>query len=89
MREVNVADITSAIAEMCMDANFNLGEDVLNAFKSALETETSPTGKNVLEQLITNADIAKTEQVPMCQDTGYAVIFVELGQEVSLVGGDL
>ena len=89
MREVNVAEITSAIAEMCMDANFNLGEDVLNAFKSALETETSPIGKSVLEQLITNAEIANAEQVPMCQDTGYAVIFVELGQEVSLVGGDL
>jgi fumarate hydratase subunit alpha len=89
MRQVNVAEITAAIAELCMDANYNLGEDVYNAFKDALEKETSPTGKNVLEQLIINADIAREEQVPMCQDTGYAVVFVELGQDVQLVGGDL
>ncbi len=89
MREVNVAEITSALAQLCMDANFNLGEDVLNSFKTALEQETSPTGKIVLQELITNAAIAKDEQVPMCQDTGYAVIFVELGQDVKLVGGDL
>lgn len=89
MREVNVADITAAIAELSMDANYNLGDDVLKAFNDALEAETSPTGKNVLEQLIDNAKIARDEQVPMCQDTGYAVIFVELGQDVQLVGGDL
>lgn len=89
MREVNVAVITDAIAELSMDANYNLGDDVLQSFKDALEKETSPTGKNVLEQLIDNAKIAKDEQVPMCQDTGYAVIFVELGQDVTLVGGDL
>ncbi|MDW7650163.1 MAG: fumarate hydratase [Bacillota bacterium] len=89
MREINVAEITAAIAELSMDANYNLGDDVYNAFQEALKKETSPTGKNVLEQLITNAQIAKEEQVPMCQDTGYAVIFVELGQDVHLVGGDL
>jgi fumarate hydratase subunit alpha len=89
MREVNVAEITSALAELCMDANFNLGDDVLNAFHNALKTETSPTGKNVLEELLSNAEIARSEQVPMCQDTGFAVIFVELGQDVRLVGGDL
>jgi fumarate hydratase subunit alpha len=89
MREVNVAEITSAIADLCMDANFNLGEDVFNSFKTALENETSPTGKTVLRELITNAEIARNEQVPMCQDTGFAVVFVELGQDVRLVGGDL
>lgn len=89
MREVNVAEITAAIAELSMEANFSLGEDVYAAFRKALETETSPTGKNVLEQLSVNADIAKEEQVPMCQDTGFAVIFVELGQDVHLVGGNL
>ena len=89
MREINVAEITAAIAELSIDANYNLGDDVYNAFQEALKTETSPTGKNVLEQLIANAQIAKEEQVPMCQDTGYAVIFVELGQDVHLVGGDL
>jgi fumarate hydratase subunit alpha len=89
MREVNVADISAAIAELSMDANYNLGDDVYKAFYDALEKETSPTGKNILEQMIANANIAKEEQVPMCQDTGYAVIFVELGQDVHLVGGDL
>jgi fumarate hydratase subunit alpha len=89
MREVNVAEITAAIAELSMDANYNLGDDVYNAIKDAVDKETSPVGKSVLEQLITNAEIAKEEQVPMCQDTGYAVIFVELGQDVRLVGGDL
>jgi fumarate hydratase subunit alpha len=89
MREINVAEITGAIAEICMDANFYLGEDVLNSFKSALENEPSPTGRNVLQELIVNAEIASNEQVPMCQDTGFAVIFVELGQDVRLVGGDL
>jgi fumarate hydratase subunit alpha len=89
MREVNVAEITTAIAELSKDANYNLGDDVNKAFREALEKETSPTGKNVLEQLIVNAEIARDEQVPMCQDTGYAVIFVELGQDVHLVGGDL
>lgn len=89
MREVNVAEITSALAELCMDANFNLGDDVLNAFHNSLKTETSPTGKNVLEELLSNAEIARSEQVPMCQDTGFAVIFMELGQDVRLVGGDL
>ena len=70
MRAVNVAEITAAIAELSMDANYNLGDDVYNAFKDALDKETSPVGKSVLEQLITNAEIAKEEQVPMCQDTG-------------------
>lgn len=89
MRELRVAVITAAIAELSMDANYNLGDDVYHAFKSALATETSSVGKNVLDQLIVNAEIAKEEQVPICQDTGYAVIFVELGQDVHLVGGDL
>lgn len=89
MREVHVSEITKAVAELCMDANYNLGEDVLNAFKQALEKEESPTGKTVLQELITNAGIAAEEQVPMCQDTGFAVVFVELGQDVHLVGGNL
>lgn len=89
MREIDVAEITAAIAELSMDANYNLGEDVLKAFHDALEAEASPIGKSVYEQLIENAKIAREEQVPMCQDTGYAVVFVELGQDVRLVGGDL
>jgi len=89
MREVNVAVIATAIAELSMDANYNLGDDVYSAFKEALVAETSPVGKSVLAELIENAKIAREEQVPLCQDTGYAVVFVELGQDVLLVGGDL
>lgn len=89
MREVHVDKVSELIREMCIDSNYNLGDDVVTAFKQALETEESPTGKNVLEQLIENAKIAREEEVPMCQDTGFAVIFVEVGQDVTFVGGDV
>ena len=89
MREVRVDEIRQVIKEMCIDANYNLGEDVMRAFKKALDTEESAAGKDAMEQLIENANIAREEQVPMCQDTGFAVIFADIGQEVSLVGGDL
>ena len=89
MREIDVTQITAAIAKMCLDANFNLGEDVLTSIQGALQAEPSPTGRNALEQVLVNAEIARDEQVPMCQDTGSAVVFVELGQDVHLVGGDL
>ncbi|SDC57274.1 MULTISPECIES: fumarate hydratase [unclassified Candidatus Frackibacter] len=89
MREVEVSEITKEIAELCQEANFELGEDVINAFKDGLENDESPTAKAILEQLLENAKIAREDRVPMCQDTGFTVIFVELGQEVKLVGGDL
>lgn len=74
---------------MCMDANYNLGEDVIKAFERGLETEESPTGKAVFDALLKNAEIARAEQVPMCQDTGFAVVFVEIGQDAHIVGGSL
>ncbi|KXS43444.1 MAG: fumarate hydratase subunit alpha [Candidatus Frackibacter sp. T328-2] len=89
MREVDVSEITKEIAELCQEANFELGEDVINAFKDGLENDESPTAKAILEQLLENAKIAREDRVPMCQDTGFTVVFVELGQEVKLVGGDL
>ncbi|MBT9167765.1 MAG: L(+)-tartrate dehydratase subunit alpha [Syntrophomonadaceae bacterium] len=89
MREVDVAVIEATVAELSMEANYNLGADVYQAFKVAFTAESSPVGKSVLAQLIENAEIAREEQVPLCQDTGYTVIFVELGQDVRLVGGDL
>ena len=88
MREIKVAEISKAVFMLCLDANFALGEDVLASLQTALQVEPSPTGRNVLEQLIVNAEIARDEQVPMCQDTGYAVVFAELGQDVRVVGGD-
>lgn len=89
MREIHVAEITKAVKELAIKANTELGDDVLNAFKTALEKEESPAGRDILKRLIENAKIACDEQIPMCQDTGLAVVFVELGQEVHLVGGSL
>jgi len=88
MREVNVSTITEAVKKLCMDANYYLGDDVVARLKTFMEKEESPTGKEVFGKILENAEIARTEQVPLCQDTGFAVFFVELGQEVSLVGGD-
>jgi len=89
LRELAVATITETVAAMCQDANIYLGKDVAEALKSSLETEESPTGKEVLKQLIDNLEIAANEQIPICQDTGFAVFFVEIGQEVHLQGGTL
>ncbi|AEG14941.1 fumarate hydratase [Desulfofundulus sp. TPOSR] len=89
MRLVDAATITATVAELCQKANYELGEDVLEAFKEALDQEISLTGRDVLQQLLENARIAREEQVPMCQDTGFAVVFLEVGQEVVITGGDL
>lgn len=89
IKTVNTTAITEAVARMSQEANFYLGQDVLEGFQKALETEISATGKGILQQLLENAEIARTELVPMCQDTGYAVIFLELGQDVRIEGGDL
>ncbi len=74
---------------MCISSNCNLNDDIYNALKEAKETEPSPVGCEMLRQLITNADIAKNEQIPICQDTGLAVVFVTIGQEVHITGGSL
>ena len=88
VRELDVADITAAVASMCTEANYDLPADVYAALGAARASEASPTGRAVLGQLIENADIAREDRVPICQDTGLAVLFVELGQDVHLVGGD-
>ncbi len=74
---------------MCMESNYNLGEDVIRAIKKGLETEASNTGKEILQIILKNAEIAREEQAPMCQDTGFTVVFLELGQDVHIEGGDL
>lgn len=89
MKEISYKDIASRVEMMCQQANFDLGDDVYSAFKKALETEKSETGKEILSQLVENADIAKADRVPMCQDTGTAVFIVELGQDCRIVGGSL
>ena len=88
MREINAKQITEAVKKLCMDANLYLGEDVLKAFDRGEKMEESPVGKEIFQQLKENARIAREEKVAMCQDTGLAVIFVELGQEVHVTGGD-
>lgn len=71
---------------MCMESNYNLGEDVIRAIKKGLETEASNTGKEILQIILKNAEIAREEQAPMCQDTGFTVVFLELGQDVHIEG---
>jgi len=89
MREIHLSQITAAVRDLTVSANTHLGQDVLEAFERAIDQEVSPTGKDILAKLIENAHIAREEGIPICQDTGFAVVFVELGQEVHLVGGDL
>ena len=89
MREVAVGEITKVVRDLFIDANVNLGEDVVAALHKALEREESAVGKEVLTELLENARIAKKEGLPVCQDTGLAVVFIELGQDVHLKGGDL
>ena len=89
MREIDVTQVTATVARLCMEANFYLGEDMLQAIDEAAAREESPTGRGILDQLKENAAIAARERMPICQDTGLAVVFLELGQEVALVGGDL
>lgn len=89
MREIKASKITDAVAALCLSANFELGEDVLAALKKAEREEESPAGKEALRQLIENARIARAESVPLCQDCGTAVVFLEIGQDVHVTGGDL
>jgi fumarate hydratase subunit alpha len=89
MREIDVKLITEQVRDLCIQANIDLGEDVLQAFDRAIEKEESPVAVDILKELKENARIAKEEKVPICQDTGFAVVFVELGQDVHLMGGSL
>jgi fumarate hydratase subunit alpha len=89
VREIHVDSIASTVRELCIEANVSLREDHLAALRSAVESERSPVGRQVLCRLLENAEVARTERVAFCQDTGYAVCFLELGQDVHLVGGDL
>ena len=89
MSEINVETITKTVEKLCIDANYNLPADVKKALEDAVEREESPLGREILQDILRNADIAKCDEVPICQDTGLAVVFLELGQGVKLVGGDL
>jgi fumarate hydratase subunit alpha len=89
MREISTKDIIKAVKDMCIDANYNLGKDVEDALKKAYEKEESPVGKATLSQILENVEISKQGEFPMCQDTGTAVLFVEMGDQVLIKNGNL
>jgi len=89
MREIHVERIVDAVRDLAIRANIELGEDIISAFERALDREESPTGKDILKRLIENARIAREQRIPICQDTGFAVVFVEVGQDVHVTGGSL
>ncbi|WP_346847791.1 fumarate hydratase [uncultured Clostridium sp.] len=89
MREIKVSQITEAIRKLCIDANYYLGSDIKNRLIKSHEEEQWDIAKGILNKILINADIAKNEDMPMCQDTGVACVFIEIGQEVQVVGGAL
>jgi fumarate hydratase subunit alpha len=89
MKEIPTHQITAEVARLSIESNYYLGEDVLAALRKYRAAEVSPAGREVLDQILVNAEIARNEQMPLCQDCGLTVIFLELGQDVHIVGGDL
>ena len=89
LRTVNVKEITAAIKEMCIEANQFLSEDMAARMKKAVDEEEAPLGKLILTQLQENLKIAGEDMIPICQDTGMAVVFIKVGQEVHFEGGSL
>lgn len=89
MRRIEADTITQAVERLCMEANYFLGQDVIDALERSLKGEESPIGQQILGDILENARIGREELSPICQDTGFTVAFVELGQEVEVVGGSL
>ncbi|MCR4756590.1 MAG: fumarate hydratase [Butyrivibrio sp.] len=89
MRDIDVSLVTQTVRDMCIDVNHELSPDMKEAFNAACANEESELGKQIFRQLQQNLDIAKTDKIPICQDTGMAVFFVKVGQEVHFVGGDI
>jgi len=89
MREIDVKKITETVAQLCIDANYYLPDDVFKALKKAREKEVSPVGKALLDEIFENLRIAGEEKLPMCQDCGTSVFLIELGQDVHIIGGNL
>lgn len=89
MREIKTEQITKAVKEMCIEANYELSPDMKQVFEKAVKTEESLLGRQVLGQLEENLKIAKDDRIPICQDTGMAVVFIKVGQEVHITGGNI
>ena len=89
MRTIQVEEITKEVEQMCKEAAYYLPQDIYEALKKGRETEESPVGQVVLDQIIKNSEIARAEDRPICQDTGMTIIFLEVGHDVHFEGGDL
>ena len=89
MRSINAKKITQAVSRLCQEANFFLPDDVLRALRQGRQTEESPLGRQTLDQILANAKLAQEEESALCQDCGVAVVYLEVGQDVHITGGDL
>jgi len=89
VKEITTGQIVDTVARLCIESNYYLGEDVLAALRAFREKEPSPVGREVLDQILENAQIAEEQQMPLCQDCGLTVVFAELGQDAHIAGGDL
>lgn len=89
MKEIDSSKIISAVRDLCIDANYNIGEDVIKRINECKAKEESPVGREILDQILENDRLAVEKQMPMCQDTGIAVLFLEIGQDVHITGGYL
>ena len=89
MREIHINRIQDTIENLCIEANYNLSRDIFDSLEIAKKKETWSLAEDILDKIVTNAEIAKNERMPICQDTGMACVFVEIGQDVHIVGGSL
>lgn len=89
MKTVRIEKVTDTVREMCMEVNYQLSSDMCRVFENARSTEVSPLGRQILDQLAQNLEIASKDRIPICQDTGMAVVFLEIGQDVHFEGGSL
>jgi fumarate hydratase subunit alpha len=89
LREINICDVIDVVKRLCIEANYNISEDIRSSIEKAIYEEKKELPKEILNKILQNAQIAKAEAVPMCQDTGMACIFVEIGQDVHICGGSL
>jgi fumarate hydratase subunit alpha len=89
LREIHVEQIISAVEKLCIESNIRLPSDVKQALKKAAKKETSPLGKQIIKDILRNSEIAEQKNIPICQDTGFAVFFLKLGNEVKVVGGNI
>ncbi|WP_333861092.1 fumarate hydratase [Clostridium sp.] len=89
MREIHISDIVKAVRKLCIDANYYLPEDVKDKIKKCAKEEKWPIAKNILNKILENVDLCSSESLPMCQDTGMACVFIEIGQDVHVTGGSI